>query len=528
MKKSISLSSHRIISLLVVVAIVAFGTISAQMQQSGAPRLAKPDIPATMDLDMAFIEGPERMANRETEQPSEIRSPQTIGAFPRNVQPKTFGVCDTAGPIEVEASGGVVGPTAYATLKAAFDAINAGTHTGAITIDVVADTAEGTTSAVLNASGVGSASYTSITMSPCGGAARTISGATTAGSPLIDLNGADNVTIDGLNTGGNSLTISNTNAAATANTSTIRFIGAATNNLVTRSSIQGSFNGTVATAGGTIYFSTDTVALTGNDNNTISLCDIGPAGANLPSKAIYALGTTTTLANENSGVLINNNNIFDFFRDVNASGVHILSGNDNWTISNNRIYQTAARAFTTAASRYAAITLSSATGTLGTFAVTGNTIGFGAANGTGTTTITGSSNEFRGFDFPSVNTTTPTSVQGNTISGINQTTSRASTSATASCFVGIMLGTAGGRFNVGDVTGNTIGSLDGSSSIVINETSTTANTSPVIGIYDFSLSGNNTSNNKLGTITINSGGTGTTVGFRGLLINTSASVTATG
>ena len=42
----------------------------------------------------------------------------------------------------------------YATLKAAFDAINAGTHTGVINIGVCGDTTE-TASAVLNASGVG-------------------------------------------------------------------------------------------------------------------------------------------------------------------------------------------------------------------------------------------------------------------------------------------------------------------------------------------------------------------------------------
>ena len=44
-----------------------------------------------------------------------------------------------------------------------------------------------------------------------------------------------------------------------------------------------------------------------------------------------------------------------------------------------------------------------------------------------------------------------------------------------------------GRFNVGDVTGNTIGSLDGSSTIVITATSSTAGTTPVIGILDLSF-----------------------------------------
>src|SRR5437899_2979742 len=38
--------------------------------------------------------------------------------------PVVIGTCDTAGPIEVESTGGITAPTAYATLKAAFDAIN--------------------------------------------------------------------------------------------------------------------------------------------------------------------------------------------------------------------------------------------------------------------------------------------------------------------------------------------------------------------------------------------------------------------
>ena len=97
------------------------------------------------------------------------------------------------------------GAGSYATLKDAFDAINAGTHTGAITVSIDNDTTE-TVSAVLNASGSGSASYTSIVINPTG--ARTVSG--TISGHLIDLNGANNVTIDGLNTGGNSLTIDNT------------------------------------------------------------------------------------------------------------------------------------------------------------------------------------------------------------------------------------------------------------------------------------------------------------------------------
>ena len=71
---------------------------------------------------------------------------------------------------------------------------------------------------------------------------------------------------------------------------------------------------------------------------------------------------------------------------------------------------------------------------------------------------------------------------------------------------------------MGNIIGNKIGSLDGSSSIVINATSTTANTSREVAIFDFSGSNDNISQNEMGTITINSGGTGTRVGFDGIQV----------
>ncbi|MEO7917620.1 MAG: hypothetical protein ABIR16_08245, partial [Dokdonella sp.] len=252
--------------------------------------------------------------------------------------PNALGTCDTTGPIEIEATAGDLGPTAYPTLKDAFDAINAGTPQGVINIEVCGNTTE-TASAVLNASGAGSAVYASIAIKPVGGAARTISGAIAAGSALIDLNGADNVTIDGLKTGGNSLTISNTTVSATSGTSTIRFLGGATSNTITNASILGSATMTVATNGGNIYFATDAVTTNGNDNNTISNSDIGPAGANLPTKGVYGNGSTTTTAIGNSGIVINNNNIFDFFgAALPSSGVYVASGCNNWSITNNRLY----------------------------------------------------------------------------------------------------------------------------------------------------------------------------------------------
>ena len=151
------------------------------------------------------------------------------------------------------------GGGSYATLQAAFAAINAGTHTGAVTVSIIANTTE-TAPAVLNAS-TAPANYTSVTISPSGGVARTISGSF-AGA-LIDFNGADNVNINGLNTGGNSLIIDNTNTGGTS--STILFRADATNNTVQNSTIKGA---SAAIATGTIVFSTGTT--TGNDGNTVT------------------------------------------------------------------------------------------------------------------------------------------------------------------------------------------------------------------------------------------------------------------
>ncbi|MDQ2920805.1 MAG: hypothetical protein M3R52_04200, partial [Acidobacteriota bacterium] len=429
-----------------------------------------------------------------------------------------------AGNVTVTATAATPGPIGYATVKDAFDAVNAGTHQGAVTMWIFGNTTE-TATAVLNASGSGSASYASVVMLPSGGA-RTVSGAIIAGSPLINLNGADNVSIDGLNSGGNSLTLSNTTVSNTAGTSTVRFIEGATNDAVKNCTILGSSTATTTVAGGNVLFSTSTIA-GGNSNNTISGNNIGPAGTNLPIKGVMGLGSASP--NNNTGNVINGNNIFDFFGTggIAVAGISVQGNNNNWTLSNNRIYQTATRTFTTTALRYSGILVNSAGNT---FTITGNTIGFGAANGTGTTTITGSSNEFRGIALTNSSTTIFSSIQGNTISGINQTSSRASTTTDLPAFIGIQTGTsaADAPANIGNLTGNTIGSLDGSSTIVINATSITASTSPVQGILDFNFVGGvSISNNKIGSITINNGGAGTTVGFRGILVASTAGFTHT-
>src|SRR6185503_20116294 len=86
----------------------------------------------------------------------------------------------------------------------------------------------------------------------------------------------------------------------------------------------------------------------------VSFCNIGPAGANLPSKAIMANGKGYPFFGQG---IISNNNIFDFFLpDGDTSGICIFSG-DSFIISDNRIYQTAPRTFTTTGAGYTGITV---------------------------------------------------------------------------------------------------------------------------------------------------------------------------
>ena len=332
----------------------------------------------------------------------------------------------------------------YATLKAAFDAINPGVfHTGAITISILNDLNEGTNTAQLNQV----AGVTSVLIQPAGCAARTITGATTAANALVYLNGADNVTIDGLNTNGNSLTITNTTVSGLANTCTILFQTDATSNTITNCSVLGSATMPVTTAGGNIWFGATLTGTTGNDNNTISNCFIGPAGANLPSKAICFTGTPAT---PNDNITINNNNIYDFFSaSVTSSGIDLTNlGSSNVSITNNRFYQTATRT-QTAASTHSCIRIGNTSGN--NFVITGNTIGYSSSAGTGTYNFVGfaAASVFNPIML-SVGTTTASSVQNNTIAGIS-----CSSPASGTIFNGIFV--TAGSVNIGDTIGNIIG-----------------------------------------------------------------------
>lgn len=426
-----------------------------------------------------------------------------------------FGWQSMAQTVTVTGASGTAGP--YATLQEAFAAINGTAQTGNnILITIQGTTAEPVGGAILNAG-----AWTTLTINPTGGAAASVAGAVTAGLPLIDFNGADNVTVDGLNSGGNSLTITNTTASTTSGTSTIRFIGAATSNTITRCSVQGSFAAAVGTNGGNIYFATDATATTGNDNNTISYCDIGPAGSNLPTKGIYGNGTITTAAMYNSGIQILNNNIFDCFgAAVQSAGIYVAGGNTDWTISNNKVYQTATRTHTTGAI-HAGIQLASTN--INNCLISNNTVGYATSSGTGTYTFVGvsSSSRFYPIYISSHGTTTASSIQGNTVTAINMSGLVSGTS-TSSPFIGIFVNS--GVANIGNVSGNTIGSTTTPGAITFSSSSTS--TSEVYGSYYFPSAVVNMSNNMVGGITASNSSTGS-IAFYGLRAFTAFAVVNT-
>ena len=228
----------------------------------------------------------------------------------------------SGGPVIVTATAGTPGPTNYPTLKDAVDAINAGTHQGAITVEIVTSTTETATS-VLNGSGAGSASYTSIIVRPVSDGV-SVSGPSAQGRGLIELNGADNVTIDGdnPNTAGTNrnLTIQNTATNTTTFTSVIRValattvVNSADNNTIRNLKILGSATGrNISTA----------TTTTGSENTTFGILlgtGASTVDATNPPAAITSVSTGVAAGATATNFTVRNNEVQTAARAVSING----------------------------------------------------------------------------------------------------------------------------------------------------------------------------------------------------------------
>ncbi|MEI6753264.1 MAG: hypothetical protein WCK78_08840 [Paludibacter sp.] len=336
----------------------------------------------------------------------------------------------------------------FATLGAAFTDINTtnpGSYSGVVNLQIIDNTTEAAT-ATLSASG----NWTTLNIYP------TVTGKTIGGAvdgSFIYFWAVNHLVIDGRlhdNSGAvtgltNDLTI--TNSFVSANASTIKFGGGASNNTVKYCSIKGS---STANGTATILFGAGATTV-GNSNNTISNNLITNAGGNRPYMSIYSFGATSQINDNNT---ISNNEFADCMSPTTYCTIlRLYNFSTNWTISGNSFYETTT--LTTIDSYTCTVISAGGTPCTG-HTISGNFIGGSGANCSGTLTKTGEDNGFTGI-FVSVGNTPITTIQNNTIKNISWTNpGYARVDWAGISFVG-----------AGNVTGNTIGAGTGAGSIII-------------------------------------------------------------
>ncbi|HLP13978.1 MAG TPA: right-handed parallel beta-helix repeat-containing protein, partial [Flavobacteriales bacterium] len=428
--------------------------------------------------------------------------------------------------VNVTATAGTTSGT-YPNLSTAFASINNGTHQGAITVDITASFTDVAT-AFLNSSGASTgSSYTSVLVRPTVDAV-TISFASASGFGVIDINGADNVTIDGdnPNTAGTNrnLTIVNTAASTTTFTSVIRVAvgtiapqldnnnitikniianGSATscNSAALTSATVGGQNTTfgvvVAPGGGpTSSFAVTNTTTPFNASATVNAFMVDNCAINQCGRGIAFLGAGAT---SSTGITITNNTLgtaaalgtYPFTTPtttVYTQGIFVTGAN-SVTITGNTLNNIVS--YVGVAMN--GITLNASMGS-GTFTISNNTITAVTNNGT-------SASSSNGILIASATTGATYTISGNTISNI-QNSGGASNG-------GIFI--SGGSATSGLISNNII------STVYARSTGGWG----ARGIYLNSGSNITVQNNMIRDISMcpNNSATTTTFGARGILIN---------
>ena len=230
-----------------------------------------------------------------------------------------LGVSKSNAQVSLTATAGTATGT-FTTVSDAFAAINAGTHKGAIVISITNSTTEPAAPTPLYGSGTASASsssYTSVMIKPSGGSF-TINSALTPSNyrGVIELAGADNVTIDGdpLSTGTRNLTIQ---VATTTNTYT--------------SAVRISSNSTSGTDGATNIAVKNCNLIGARPTSVATTISYGINFSN------YSTTSATTGAYSNSNIAIVNNVIKRAHYGIYAYGASTTYPNNSYRIANNFI-----------------------------------------------------------------------------------------------------------------------------------------------------------------------------------------------
>ncbi|MBK8700102.1 MAG: hypothetical protein IPN29_11460 [Saprospiraceae bacterium] len=412
----------------------------------------------------------------------------------------SFWALETSSQIEV-VSAGTTHTGTYASLAEAFEAINLGIHTDSVIIQVTSNVNE-TDTARLDASGTGSTSYQYISIEPVAGS-WTVSA--NIDGPLVELNGADHVNINGTISTGIGLSFINNNTGP--NSCTIKLHHDATNNLIQNCTIHGA-SVNAAEGSGVIYFGEGQI--TGNDHNTIDNCQISSDGVNMPLNAIYSKGSSFLI--DNSEITISNNLISNFFNSsFSSSGLNINSHNHQWNISGNSFFQTGTRVASSGNHHYAIFIANNGND----YHIANNYIGGQAANcgGAGPWTLSGSvASRFVGIGV-SLIPSSLVNIHGNTIANFNITTTSSANTANGN-FSGIWV--SEGNANIGTLSGNIIGSGTGNGSITVTLQNNSGGTANLIA---YSGTGNvNINNNTVGSINLLGASSSTSMGIQAIWI----------
>jgi hypothetical protein len=382
-----------------------------------------------------------------------------------------------------------IGPTGdYVSITAALADAQAQTLGGALVWELQTNYVSSVETFPLVFGSLTTTAANTLTLRPQLGATNLLISSAVTTAATVDLNGAQFVTIDGRpgGMGGNAgsgggaasqLTIANTSIAGR----TLRFINGAGNNTLRYTTLHGANNNSF---NGVVYFSTTTSAY-GNDTNTLDHCDIGN-GASNPANCIYSTGYGAP--KNNRGNTVSNCNIFNFFSTGGDQyGIRLDGGNSDWTITGNNFYQTDYPAATPFA--VGAIFINDTSGN--NFVVCSNTIG-GWANSD--TPAPAAANLFFGIKL-NVGSTTPSSVQGNTIQNMYWMTTQ-NLSAAPGIWGGITV--LAGSANIGTVSGNSFNAItvvtSGTGALATGITSTGTNTVAIANnnIYGMTVSGTTT------------------------------------
>ncbi|TAE75674.1 MAG: T9SS C-terminal target domain-containing protein [Bacteroidetes bacterium] len=318
---------------------------------------------------------------------------------------------------------------------------------------------------------VGASATNTVTFRPKSGISA-ITFTSGAASATLSMNGTNYVTFDGRDGGAGTnknLIFLNQNTSGQA----IRFLNNATNNVITYCEVRGRNTSTavidfLASAG------------TGNDDNTISFCEITSDGTNLPNTLITSSGLTSI----NDRVRILNCNLSNFFSPTaDHYGIFVNSQASDWTIQNNKFFQSGTRDVTGTGVDVVVIRTVVGTGYL----VDNNTIGYTNVSSMGAAwTMTGNSN----YTFTAISLGGGGTVSNNTITAITQS------STSANAWRGIIASSG----NV-SITGNTIGSL--LTNDVINVTAG-AGADGLIAINNATIGTVSISNNNIGGLKVTS------------------------